>query len=199
MSTIGDPPVTNSNAERRSSYRIDDTAILQVMPVTSLEADSCPAEAFFGSDTGIFNLVRDLRSIDNDNSGILRLIGERASDVAVYLSSLNKKINTIATAIAESIISDDNDLQSIDLSEGGIGFNHDEKLEEDSYHAIRVWFDAELVGISVFIRVVACNRSIDGRYHISASFHNLTNSDRDTISKHVVQIQQQQLRENKDS
>lgn len=186
----------NSEAERRQRFRVDETAILEVADVNAGDLKQRPAKSFFKDSTS-FRLMRDMRDVDQDNLAVLRSIGEKHPDIALYLEALNKKMGFVANAVAENILRDDQPLQSIDLSEGGIGFRHDQKLKEGDYFAIKIWFHRSLVGISAFIRVVACNRSIEGGHHISGSFHGLSDADAQIIAKHIMQVQAKQQRRKK--
>lgn len=193
MNASNDSTHTDSESDRRQRFRIDDIAILDVASVTLEQTESASAESFF-TPSASFNLVRELRAIDQDNAGILRIIGEKNSDFAAYLSATNKKIDAIGNAVAENLLDEDQKLQSIDLSEGGIGFVHETKLDENAYYAMKIWFHSALIGISVFMRVVACNRAIDGGYHISASFYRMPDAETKTISRHIMTIQAEQQR-----
>ncbi len=184
------------DAERRKRFRIEDTAILEIASATEADVAQLPVERFFSPSAG-FMLMRELQEIDSDNQSLQRQISERYSDIALYLNALNKKIETIGNAVAERILPEGQKLQAIDLSEGGIGFNHDNKMAEGAYYAIKIWFHRALIGISVFIRVVACNRAIDGGYHISAAFYNLPDAERKTIARHIMSVQAAQQRSKK--
>lgn len=179
--------------ERRQLYRIDDTAILEVLAVAADDIAKQTAESCF-IESASFRLMRELRSIDSDNGGILRGIHDKSPDLALYLQAINKKIETIGNAVASDLLGEEQRLQSIDLSEGGIGFNHETRLEEGSTHAIKIWFHRTLFGIATYIKVAACHRAIDGGYHISCSFQSLPEADEQVIAKHIMQVQARQQR-----
>lgn len=195
MDTPKDTNGTDSSSinERRQLYRIDDTAILAVLAVSVDEIGNKAAESCF-AESASFRLMRELRSIDSDNGGILRGIHDKSPDLALYLQAINKKIETIGNAVASNLLGEEQRLQSIDLSEGGIGFNHDVRLEEGSTHAIKIWFHQTLLGIAAYIKVAACHRAIDGGYHISCSFQSLAEADEQVIAKHIMQVQARQQR-----
>lgn len=182
--------------ERRQRFRIADTAILEIERVTQEQADSVPAEAFF-KPSAAFTLMRELKEIDAENQATLRAISDRYSDIAVYLNSINRKIDVIGASVAENILPEAQKLQAIDLSEGGIGFNHDRKMEPGQYYAMKVWFHRALLGVSVFIQVVGCSRAIDGGLHISASFYQLPDNERKTIARHIMMVQAEMQRSKK--
>lgn len=193
MTSPIDSNVTELGAERRQRFRVEDTAILEISAVTEESADKGCAEDFFRRSCG-FMLMRALQEIERDSQVLLRGISERDSELAAYLGEINKKIDVIGSAVAENILPEDQKLQAIDLSEGGIGFNHEKRLQEGSYYAAKIWFHKPLIGVSVFFNVVACNRSIEGGHHISAAFYNLPESERKTIVRHIMQVQAAQQR-----
>lgn len=186
----------NDATERRQRFRIDDAAILEVVDLRDVDIESSSPEKLISGSTA-FRLMREMRELDQDSSGLLRNIGDKFPEIAGYLDTINKKFNIIGHAVAESIISDEKLLQTIDLSEGGIGFRHDDKLEENQFYGLKIWFHRSLVGLAVFVKIVGCNRTIDGGHHISASFHNLSEADAQVIAKHVMQVQAMQQRRKK--
>lgn len=187
-----------SDNERRERFRMEDTAILEVKPVTLEQMQSMPAERQF-DESASFVLMRELRNIDHESRILLKNIGDRNPELGNYLASLNKKIDAIARSSAEDMLMDPQQLQVVDLSEGGIGFNHFTALEEGKDYVIKIWFHQNFSGVAAYIRVVACHRAIDGGYHISSAFQSLAESDEQVISRHIMQLQARQQREKRQS
>jgi len=183
----------SNDSERRQRFRVDDTAILEIMPVEIAALPQTAPESFFAP-SAAFNLMRDIGQIDQQNSNALRNIAEQYPEIAGYLEAIEQKIGIIGSAIAEGILHDSQQLQSIDLSEGGIGFKHEEALEKHGYYAMKIWFHRALVGIAAYVQVVGCNRAIDGRQHISASFYQLSKRNQQIIARHIMQVQAKQQR-----
>lgn len=179
--------------ERRQLYRIDDTAIIDLTLVSAEDVKSKPAEACF-VESEAFRLMRELRGIDTDSGSVFRAIHEKTPEIALYLQAINKKIETVGNAVAASLVGIEAELQSVDISEGGIGFNFNSELEADSYHAVKIWFHQTLIGIAAYIRVVACHRAIDGGYHISCAFQSLPDVDEQVIARHIMQVQAREQR-----
>ena len=186
--------IQNDEQDRRAFYRIEDTAILEVKIVNQEDMINSKAEGHF-SDSSAFRLMRQLRAVDHENAGLLRSIGEKNQNLSVYLQAINKKIDLIAQAAAFELGVEKTQLQTVDLSQGGIGFNYADKLEANQYYAIKIWFQQSFMGIATYIKAVACHPVIDGGYHISSSFHKLQEADAQIVNKHIMQIQAKQLRE----
>lgn len=182
-----------SGAERRERFRISDTAILQVTEVEEAEVLAIPASEIVNS-SGTFNLVNQLSAVDQDNKALLRSIGDQNPNLAAYLEGLNKKFDLVSSAVVETVLTDEHELQSIDISEGGIGFRHEQKLEIGKLFAIQIWFKQAQLGLTAYIKVVANNRTISRGHHISAAFVNLPDNEQSIISKHIMQLQLKQQR-----
>ena len=193
MNASNDNVHSEGDKDRRSRFRIEDTAILEVSEVEVDDTSAKTADQFF-KPSAPFNLVREIHSIDLDSSPLLRSLGEQNTELALYLAAMNKKIDAIGNAVAEAILDEEQTLQSIDLSEGGIGFTHSMKLKEDAYYAIKIWFHRALIGMSAYIHVVACSRSIEGGYHISAAFQSMPEAESQIIARHIMQVQAEQQR-----
>ncbi|NNL56404.1 MAG: PilZ domain-containing protein, partial [Pseudomonadales bacterium] len=196
MNASNDSFHNDIDKERRQRFRVDDTAILEVCAVDVQDTSIKPAASFFKS-SAPFNLVRDIHDIDQEHAAVLRSLGEKNPELALYLGALNKKIESIGSAVAESILPEDQRLQAIDLSEGGIGFVHDVKLVDGAYYALKIWFHRALIGITAYVRVVGSNRSIEGGYHISAAFHAMPDAESQIIARHIYQVQAEQQRSRK--
>ncbi len=185
-----------AQVDRRELFRIDDTAILEIQCIDADSDCSKAAEQCF-DDSASFKLMRELRAIEQENSSLLRGINERYTDIAAYLQVLNLKFDAIGKAISEDILADGQKLQSIDLSRGGMGFNHSKKLEVGSRHAIKIWFHQTLVGLSVYIDVLACQTAIGGGFHISCEFYDLPEADEQVLGRHIMQVQAREQRNKK--
>ncbi len=179
--------------ERRQLYRIDDTAILDLTSVNAEDVENKPAESCF-VESEAFRLMRELRGIDTDNGSVFRSIHEKTPEIALYLQAINKKIEGVGNAVASTLVGSEADLQSVDISEGGIGFNYPSELQADSLHAVKIWFHQTLIGFAAYIRIVACHRAIDGGYHMSCAFEALPDLDEQVIARHIMQVQARQQR-----
>lgn len=198
MDSTDDQAFGASGQERRQLFRIDDTAIFEVVEVGADDIASYPADKCF-MESPAFRVMRELQAIDNENSHSLRVIHDKYPELGLYLQGVNKKIDVIANAVASTLLSEDQVLQSIDLSEGGMGFNHATRLVEGDNYAIKIWFQETLYGIAAYIKVIACHRSIDGGYHISCAFESLPDSDQKVIARHIMQVQARQQRAKRES
>ena len=77
-------------SDRRQLFRVDDTAILDIMAVNEQDLLSRVAEACFPSST--FSLMRNIQSIDNENALLLRNIHDKSPEISAYFYQLTKRL-----------------------------------------------------------------------------------------------------------
>tara|TARA_B100000767_G_scaffold259988_2_gene270215 strand:+ start:422 stop:997 length:576 start_codon:yes stop_codon:yes gene_type:complete len=182
-----------SVSDRRQLFRVDDTAILDIVPISEEILKAQPAEDCFPlSDS--FSLMRNIQSIDNDNAQLLRSIHDKSPDISAYFLAVNKKIETVAAVIARQILSEQAENISVDLSEGGIGFVLSHALDKGQHYAIKIWFNEKLTGVAAYIHVIACQQQSDASFRISCQFKKLSDVDEKLISRHIMQVQAKQQR-----
>ena len=180
-------------SDRRQLFRVDDTAILDIIAVNEQDLLSQVAEACFPSSES-FSLMRNIQSIDSENALLLRNIHDKSPEISAYFLSVNKKIETVAAVIAKQIVSEHENNIAVDLSEGGIGFQSNAPLEIDKYYAIKIWFNEKMTGVAAYVKVVACQQLDDNGYRISCQFKELSEVDEKLISRHIMQVQAKQQR-----
>jgi len=210
MSKNDNPPFGSNptlDEDRRQLIRVEDTAVVELSPASNVIPLTELSEAALDEhlraleqetaqeDSRLFYLMRELHAIDQHSYNAFRAIRDQSPELAICLEAINQKLNFIGDAICDSLFDDSAELQTIDLSQAGIGFNYSEKLEEDSSHRLKLWFEQSRVGISATIKVLACNRAINGGYHISALFTSIAEPDRQIIAKHIMQIEASMRRE----
>jgi hypothetical protein len=180
-------------SDRRQLFRVDDTAILDIVAVNEQDLLSQAAEACFPRSES-FSLMRNIQSIDSENALLLRNIHDKSPEISAYFLSVNKKIETVAAVIAKQIVSEHANNIAVDLSEGGIGFQSNAQLEIDQYYAIKIWFNEKMTGVAAYVKVVACQQLDDNGYRISCQFKELSEVDEKLISRHIMQVQAKQQR-----
>ena len=210
MSSDNETPFPNNNIsqenDRRQLLRVEDTAIVELSAVSnvvplndgddkSISEQLLALEAAANEEGRLFYLMRELQTIDQHSSDAFRALRNESPELSLCLEAINQKLNFIGEALTDDLFEGAADLQTVDLSVAGIGFNHTETLKENSLHRLKLWFDQTRVGISATIKVLACNRAINGGYHISAMFTSITESDQQIIAKHIMQIEAAMRRE----
>lgn len=204
--------------ERRQLIRVERTAIIELSPLPNVvpiseevtqtpdleneylqtgqfDAQLAWSESTDDDDDKLFYLMRELQTIDMQSRSALSALKSQAPELAICLEAINQKINSIGETLCDDMFENNDDLQSIDLSVGGIGFNYAERLKEGSYHKLKLWFDNTNVGVCAHIKVLACNRAINGGHHISAMFSSISETDQQIVRKHIMLIEAQMRRD----
>src|SRR5262245_46485589 len=87
------------DSNQRDFYRVDCPVVLSHCVIGDHIPGGALPESFF-ADNEHFNLLRELRRMDTDNSGLLHALGEQNRNLGQYLSVLNRKIDTLARHLA---------------------------------------------------------------------------------------------------
>ena len=177
--------------ERRSYFRIDDTAIVHYRVIP--EED----HAFGGHEdhritADKLTLKARFDTISREMQPLFRVLQAGNPELARYLSSLDKKINLLGEYYVELLLGDlDMTPQKINLGAGGIAFTAPTPVMVGSALELRIVLLPEHAGIFSFARVVSCVRNTDemdkaGAYKISVEFENMSDDVRDVITRHVL-------------
>lgn len=175
--------------ERRNYFRIEDTVLLRLHPIDESCALANIIPYQFNEDPS-FSLMRELQSIDQDNQQFLRLIAEENRNLEAYLKGLNKKIELIAARVVESEErAPGQHKRKISISEGGLSFHSDIEFASDSYLALQITLLPSHHTMVVFSKVINCSESSDGDFAVALSLVHLKDSDRQIITRHIMQLQ----------
>ncbi|MGG2397204.1 PilZ domain-containing protein [Pseudomonas sp. SH1-B] len=177
---------TNDVEDRREYYRIEDTIALEFTLLSG-------AEALAGDElhdpSPLFNLLSDLHLMDFESQHLLRHISERDRTLANYLKVINKRIDLLGQAVAQSLLRDIGAPRQVSLSEGGISFNHAQALAPGSHLAIKMVLMPQALGLLLRAQVVHCSQRTDGQYEIGTEFEALTDAQRQLLARHILQKQ----------
>lgn len=177
--------------ERRSFFRIDDTAILYYRIISEEEYES-------GQHDDDLLLVDKLTlkarfdSISREMQPLFRVIQAGSPDIAQFLSSLDKKLNLLSEYYVEMAMGDmEMTPQKINLGAGGLAFMSPSPIMSGSIMELRIVLLPEHYGIFSYAKVVSCVRNTDemtniNSYKISVEFENMSDDVRDIITRHVL-------------
>ena len=194
------PPDQPTDLERREYFRVEDVAQLRYIQIDEPSALAGRIPSEFQDEIG-YSLIRELQRIDRDHQQYLRAIAEKNRDLETYLKAINRKIELIVSHLAS-----DNDngatMQQISLSEGGIGFPSTTPLKLGTYLAIQITLQPSHLTLVLFTRVLECQIATDNSgepFSVSAGFIGLNEEDRQTIARHIMQVQLAQRRQRYES
>lgn len=176
-----------TDQERRDFFRIHHDVIFDFQPVDVHTVAKQHPEQVIGS-ADATDLMASLRRLDHEVAGALKVIAERDRDLADYLAKMNQKIDLVARRCAFTTPSAQHTVSHLNISEGGVAFDHDKPLYKDAMIALRLIFLPGYSAIAAFARVIRCEET-DGRYRIATEFHTLSAADRQLIVRENMRAQ----------
>lgn len=193
------PPTPSMLNERRDFFRITDKVQLRYTCIdeNSALANKIPNE--FRDDIG-YSLIRELQLIDREHAAQMRTIAEQSRDLEIYLKAINRKIELIASRLAsEHEDLDHKEQQVVSLSEGGMSFRASKAIADDSHLALQLTLMPSHITLVLFGRVINCSPTESGAgFSVAVSFVQLKEEDRQTLAKHIMQLQLAQRRQQHD-
>ncbi len=183
---------TRDDADRREYYRIDDTIALEFSQLNGAQA---LASEVLHDSSPLFNLLSDLHLADFESQHLLRHITERDRTLANYLTVINKRIDLLGQAVAQSLLRDIGLPRKVSLSEGGISFNNAQAIDVGSHLAIKMVLMPQALGLLLRAEVVHCHPRDDLQFEIGTRFEALTDAQRQLLARHILQKQALQRRQ----
>lgn len=181
--------------ERRSSFRVDDAVHLEFRLISEENGENT------GDDESMqtCRALMQLREISSQSGHILANIRKQYSDIAQYLTLLDKKIDAIAQiAGAVSMGGELKANTKVNISTGGIAFAHPDQLSNGQRLIMRLVLFPSHLCIQPKGRVVYCRErpqaSADRRYRIGIEFEPLTETENDQLIRHLLEKQSAQRR-----
>jgi hypothetical protein len=182
-----DSVVAETEPDRREYFRVEDRATLRHQIVPADVVGHTPAESHFDN-SEIFELLRDLRHIDQEHNNVLRGIAEQNRELGVYLKSLSRKIELVANALtAVDQTRHKQEPQPVSISETSIAFKTDTRLGSGSFLAIELVLMPSHTALALYGEVVDNRETDDGLTVVS--FVRLRDSDRQILARHILQVQ----------
>jgi hypothetical protein len=120
----------------------------------------------------------------------LKILGDKNRFLGDVLKSMNEKIDSIGRHLA---FTSEESLRSrpktrVSISEDGIGFIGDRSFYKGNFIAARLIFLPKYTMATSFAKVVRCVQK-DDKYQIAAKFHDITDKDRQIISRYILKSQ----------
>jgi len=185
--------------ERRLSFRIDDYIDLECRQVDPDTAARTPVENLFPGSAAL-KVYAELKKIDSETAQLLFQIKDRDRHLADYLHLLNRKIDLLAQQLISepSAQKRSGQRRSVNISEGGIAFDHDQALEKNHLVALNLVFLPTFVGVPVYALVTRCEPGRNGRWEIAAEFHQASEAQQQLISQQIMRAQMADKRRHQD-
>ncbi len=137
----------------------------------------------------LFNLLSELHVADFESQHLLRHIAERDRTLANYLKVVNKRIDLLGQALAQTLLRDIGAPRKVSLSEGGVSFSNPTPVANGSHLALKMMLMPQALGLLLRAKVVHCTALADGQYDIGTEFESLTDAQRQLLARHILQRQ----------
>ncbi len=190
-------------AERRRYFRVEDHILMEYRLLAGSERqevvrtlrDDHPSRHLIAS--SFANTSRQMQYV-------LHKIQEREPEIALYLQTLNEKLDSLARQLAtEATAFRDQTLRRVDISAAGLGFDAPEQMEADQLLEIKMLLSPSLDFIRAIGRVVRCVEAFEAQdrpaFRIAVDFDFIRDDDRELLVQHVVRKESSQLREERSS
>lgn len=179
----------NIGFERRDYFRVDDRVALRVR----ITNDPTQAVQVPGELQHLLALLDELRSIDDEQSVILRNISDRSRELGHYLKAQQRKMELIASHLVLQQVNEHFSMQEVNLSANGIGFHYPQALRTGQLIDLDllIWPQATL--ICTRAKIVSHQQRVND-YVFGAEFTELEDHHRDAIVRHCLMIDGQKRR-----
>jgi len=176
--------------DRRNYFRIDDYLHLELRPVERQTLAHTPVENLFPGSEAL-KIYAELRRLDAESQQLYHQIKDRDRQLAEYLYLLNRKTDLLAQQLVSKpdLAGEEPYKRSVNLSEGGIAFSHDQPLDKASYLALNLIFLPSYVHIPVYALVTRCDPHHDKGYEIGAEFQKLSDAQQQLIGQQIMRAQ----------
>ncbi|MGH8349609.1 MAG: PilZ domain-containing protein, partial [Pseudomonas sp.] len=181
---------TLDEEDRREYYRIEDTIALEIRPLSATEA---AGQEVLQDASPLFNLLSELHLSEFESQHLLRQISERDRNITAFLKSQNKRIDLLSQVIAITALGQIGEPQPVNISEGGIGFQHPSPIATGARLSVKLVLMPQALGLLLRARVTHCDRKGDG-YDVGSAFEHLTDAQRQLLARHILQKQAQERR-----
>lgn len=190
----------HSADERRRYFRIDDCVRLTYRQVTAEEMAAGIRQLEEGR-VDQLTLMSSLTALNGQMAIHMRRIQNRDPDVALYLKSLDQKIELLAQAL----VAQDTSLLTqsgvpVNLSAGGMGLDVSEPIETSAMLELKMLLLPSFTGLVTYAEVVRCeqlpasDQETGHSHRLHLEFRHLRERDQDLLIRHILRRQGEQLR-----
>lgn len=190
--------MADEEEDRRRFFRVHDRVPLYLEPVDEAGAEAVLAEMEEESENR-FGLAAHFAATTNQMDHVLNRIREHHPDVALYLQSINQKLDAVARVLLleEDRVTRMESLE-VDLSASGLGTPWREPMEEGQLLRVELitGAHARVLALGKVIRCTPLERPAHGlTHHLAIDFEEIAEHDEDLIVQEVMRRQAELLRE----
>ncbi len=179
----------HSDNEKRQFFRIEQDVVFNFHTVSNDDVTHTPAAQHF-EHTETLCLFSELQYLEERSSELLASIKQENPVIAEYLSNTNKKIDLICQQVLSNQSSvHDLDSGKIDISLGGLGFQHERPIGIESWIAFKLIFLPSYTGVIGYAQVTRNMLQANGSYLVGVRFHNLRDDQSKVIAREIFNTQ----------
>lgn len=170
--------------DRRQFYRVDDRVAMRYQRLRD--------ERSVADESARLAIRNRLAALDQDLDHQLSVLADESPRIHRVMALLNEKLTLLIgpeRADGEAGLQ----LQTVNLSAGGLAFDVDEWIKVGERLLVELIFYPEGETFSAIVRVITSD-SVSGGYRLGTDFDGLPERDRERLIRHILNIQSQQLR-----
>ncbi len=174
--------------DKRDYLRIDQDVIFNYQVIDAKTAQEASTTDFFNEDPAL-HFLSQIQNTNKDSKRILNAIQDSNRLVGDYLKNIDEKIDLLTRfCLQQTVQSQSKSKKRINLSEGGLAFSSYKALYKDNFLVLRLIFLPSYVHVVTFAQVLRCKHN-ESDNQIAVKFYNMTEKERQCISKHILQSQ----------
>ncbi len=190
-------------AERRRYFRVEDHILMEYRLLAGSEREAV-VTTLRDDHPSRHLIASSFANTSQQMQYVLHKIQEREPEIALYLQTLNEKLDSLARQLAmEATEFRDRTPRRVDISAAGLGFDAPEQMEADQLLEIQMLLSPSLDFVRAIGRVVRCVAALEAQrrpaFRIAVDFDFIRDDDRELLVQHVVRKESSRLRENRDS
>lgn len=179
--------------EQREYFRIDDEVGLD-WRVLEVHAHAALAAGLLEET----DLSLRLQALSHQAAPFLAALRKRDADLAHYLHLLERQIELIARAVAGTA-PDTVPRQPVTLGGGGVDFPSATAVAPGSLLEVRLVLFPSHVSIHALAEVIHCQAAAPAGYRIGSRFTHISETARDALVRHTLELQSERLRRQRES
>lgn len=192
---------TDSNADRRAYFRINDRLLIDIKPLDPVTAWEL-GKQIVSSAPHASHPHHQLSSLETAFHRLTDQIGHADRDFARALRMLDEKINMLANNVQHLLQPiDDTQAQAVNLSAGGISMLSDQVIAPKAPVEINMTLLPSGLPIRSVAKVISCEQLLtaqDGKaFSVRLAFTHMNETDRNILVKHTLTRQAENLRQQK--
>jgi PilZ domain len=176
----------NELANRRQYFRVEDKASVEL---SALQDKQNVSECFELSPE--FGLISEFQLLDVESKHLLRAVTDKDKNLGQFLKVMNKKLDALSRVLALSNQqASGNNIQTINLSEGGLALSSEIEYQKDQAVAIKLVLLPSYSGLILEGSILSC-RGDCAPYEVHVAFKDISEAHQQLIARHIMRVQTQ--------